>query len=283
MPAAWSREEVDAAVSDYFDMLVHELRQEPFSKAEHRRRLVGKLHDRTEKSVERKHSNISAVLIQLGYPFIQGYKPLSNYQGLLAQVVAERLESAAGLTSAVKASVEAPASAPRVTDYLIRLESPPPPMEMAQPVSRDVAAMLDRVRPPVNYLEREARNSLLGRAGEEFAVAFERARLRQLGADRLVDRVEHVAATRGDGLGFDVRSFNADGSDRFIEVKTTAYGKQTPFFVTRNELFVSKSHAREFQLYRLFDFRTDPRLYTVAGPIDQACTLDPVQYAARMK
>lgn len=280
--AAWSRSEVDAAVSDYFDMLVLELRNEPYSKAEHRRRLIGKLNGRSEGFIERKHSNISATLVQLGYPFLQGYKPLYNLQGLLAEVVAERLERADGLTQSVRTSAEAPAASPAIADYLVRLEDPPSPVEDSYTSSREEADILGRVRPPVNYLEREARNASLGRAGEEFVVNYERARLAQLGADRLVELVEHVAVTKGDGLGFDVRSFDADGSDMFIEVKTTGYGKQTPFFVSRNELSVSKALAREYHLYRVFGFRVDPRLYTLRGPIDQACVLEPVQYSARV-
>lgn len=280
--AVWSRSEVDAAVSDYFEMLILELRNEPYSKAEHRRRLIGKLNGRTEGSIERKHSNISAALVQLGYPFVQGYKPLYNLQGLLAEVVAERLESADGLTQSVRTSAEEPATPPAITDYLVRLEDPPPPAESNYTGSREVADVFGRIRPPVNYLEREARNASLGRAGEEFVVNFERARLAQLGADRLVDRVEHAAVTKGDGLGFDVRSFDADGSDMLIEVKTTGYGKQTPFFVSRNELFVSKANARDYYLYRVFAFRVNPRLYTLRGPIDQSCVLEPVQYSARV-
>ncbi len=280
--AVWSRGEVDAAVPDYFEMLILELRNEPYSKAEHRRRLMGKLSNRSEGSIERKHSNISAALVQLGYPFIKGYKPLYNFQRLLAEVVAERPESAEGLTQAVQASVEAPAQRASLTDFLIRLEDPPLPTEAAHTTSREVADILGRVRSPVNYLEREARNAALGRLGEEFVVDFERAWLTRLGCDRFVDRVEHVAVTKGDGLGFDVRSFDEDGSDKFIEVKTTAYGKQTPFYVSRNELLVSKASPREYHLYRVFDFRVDPRLYALRGPIDQACVLEPVQYSARV-
>lgn len=280
--AAWSRDEVDAAVSDYFEMLILELRNEPYSKAEHRRRLIGKLNGRTEGSIERKHSNISAALVQLGYPFVRGYKPLYNIQGLLAEVVAERLQSADGLTQSVRSSAEAPATQPAITDYLVRLEDPPPPADTGYTARLHEADVFGRIRPPVNYLEREAQNASLGRAGEEFVVDFERARLAQLGADRLVDRVEHVAVTKGDGLGFDVRSFDADGSDMFIEVKTTGYGKHTPFFVSRNELSTSKARAREYHLYRVFGFRVDPRLYTLRGPIDQACLLEPVQYSARI-
>ena len=74
----WSRQEVEATVRDYFDMLASELRGEPFNKAAHNRALRARLDDRTGGAVERKHQNISAVLIGLGFPYINGYKPLST-------------------------------------------------------------------------------------------------------------------------------------------------------------------------------------------------------------
>ena len=48
------------------------------------------LQGRSDPSIERKHQNISAVLLEMGLPFIDGYKPLRNYQRpLLPAVVAE--------------------------------------------------------------------------------------------------------------------------------------------------------------------------------------------------
>ena len=76
MPDDWSPHEVEAAVADYFDMLAKELRSEPFNKAQHNRHLQTLLADRPRGSIERKHQNISAILIELGYPYIDGYKPL---------------------------------------------------------------------------------------------------------------------------------------------------------------------------------------------------------------
>jgi hypothetical protein len=52
-----------------------------------------------------------------------------------------------------------------------------------------------------------------------------------------------------------------------IEVKTTKYGLETPFFVSRNEVATSERHANEYQVYRLFEFRAAPRLYTLPGSI----------------
>src|SRR6266576_5554080 len=106
--ADWSRLEVEATVADYFDMLALELRGEPFNKAEHNRNLARVLNGRTRGSIERKRQNISAVLIELGYPYIDGYKPLSNYQDLLREVIEERLLSTSALDNEIASLVASP-------------------------------------------------------------------------------------------------------------------------------------------------------------------------------
>lgn len=44
---------------------------------------------------------------------------------------------------------------------------------------------------------------------------------------------ECTARCRGGCSGIDILSFELDGSDRLVEVKTTRYGKYTPFFLSR--------------------------------------------------
>jgi hypothetical protein len=83
-------------------------------------------------------------------------------------------------------------------------------------------------------------------------------------------------------LGFDIRSFEAEGTDRLIEVKTTGFGRQTPFFVSRNELRVSQVRDAAYHLYRVFTYHADPRLFVLDGVLDHACSLSPVQYLARV-
>jgi len=39
-----------------------------------------------------------------------------------------------------------------------------------------------------------------------------------MGQPILADKVDHVSQSNGDGLGFDVLSYEADGKERFIEV-----------------------------------------------------------------
>jgi 5-methylcytosine-specific restriction protein A len=65
------------------------LNGEKYVKAHHRRELLKLLDGRTDAAVERKHQNISAILQKHGHPFIDGYKPLNAFQGLLEEVVLE--------------------------------------------------------------------------------------------------------------------------------------------------------------------------------------------------
>jgi hypothetical protein len=278
--ADWSKEEVEATVADYFAMLAAELSGIAYSKAEHRRRLISLLRDRSQQSIEFKHANISAVLIDLEFPYIAGYKPRSNYQGLLHRTIAERLTSDQQLVRLAAADAEKTILAPQVENILTALTDPPRPAISSQRLSDKIAQYSPL---PVNYLEREARNRALGLAGEEFVIRFEQARLTSLNRERLASKIQHVSRTRGDAEGFDVLSFEATGAERLIEVKTTKYGRDTPFFISRHELDTSESRSERYHLYRLFEFRQSPKLFTMQGALSSTCKLNPASYHARVK
>jgi len=267
-------------VADYFDMLAAELAGVPYSKAAHRRRLIALLDHRSEQSIEFKHANISAVLIELGFPYISGYRPRSNYQQLLYEIVAERLATSQTLLNIAAADVDLPMVVPEIDDILSVLVAPPssssPERTARQPTS---------FRPSfaVNYLEREARNRSLGAAGEEFVIAFERTRLTHSGKEALAAKIEHTSRMHGDAEGFDVLSFEESGAERLIEVKTTKYGRETPFFVSRNEVAVSEAQAPRYHLYRLFAFRAGPQMFMVNGALSQTCRLSASSFLATVQ
>jgi len=91
MSNVWSNIEVELIVADYFKMLSNELKGEAYSKATHRRAMLPLLANRSDGSVEFKHQNISAVLVNLGQPYIKGYLPRFNYQKILEDKVIEYL------------------------------------------------------------------------------------------------------------------------------------------------------------------------------------------------
>ena len=277
MNGSWSREEVEATVADYLQMLTMQFTGQQYNKSDHRRKLIRLLNNRSEGAIERKHQNISAVLIELGWPNIIGYKPLGNYQDLLYKVVVDRLKNSDRIDEAALAAVQMPATAPMPDDFSKVMVQPP---TLAHTLHEPDAAKI-RTAMKRDYIDREARNASLGQAGEEFVVHYERWRLISSGHGRLANKVEHVAKTQGDGLGFDVLSYDVTGKERFIEVKTTSFGKETPFFITKNEVDFSRSETEHFHLYRLFDFRKKPHLFSFRGAVDNHCHLDPFTFRAR--
>lgn len=279
MANEWSETEVEAAVGDYFAMLQKELAGQKYNKAEHRRGLREKLDGRSDGAVELKHQNISAVLIELGVPYIDGYKPRANYQrSVLPSAVQQYLGSHPELLDLFEADCQQVPAIPSVADFLAALESPPETERERASATAEKRGVY--VPAGINYLEREARNQSLGEAGEQFVLNFERARLVHLGKESLAGNVEQVSRTVGPGAGYDIRSFESDGTERYIEAKTTKYGKSTPFFVTPNEVEFSRRHARNYFLYRVFRFREVPGLYTLQGGIEDRCELRPSEYLA---
>jgi hypothetical protein len=270
----WTREEVEAVVEDYRHMLIQQYYGQVINKAEHNRRLRERLRGRSKASVEFKHRNISAVLVEIGFPgFLKGYVPSGNFQGLLHEVLTERLIEDPDFERAASHASDQPAVVPMGVDFGVWVEDPPAPRVMQQRADY-------RANSRVDYVAREARNRALGLAGEELVVAFERDRLERAGQGNRASLVDHYSQTHGDGAGFDVLSFEADGRERFIEVKTTSFAKSAPFYISRNEVGFSDEHPDQYRLYRLFEFRDVPKMFEVRGRMSDRLSLHPVSFLA---
>ena len=216
---------------------------------------------------------------ELGWPAVSGHKSLPNHQWHLIEVVEAQLPCNVTLQDAAQAAIERPAT-------MVPIENPAAiwvaVRSAASRVKEAPASYAARFSPGKrDYLAQEARNRSLGLAVEQFVLELEARRLYALNKKALSERVEHVSATQGDGLGYDVLSFEENGRERLIEVRITAFGELTPFFVSRNELARSETDAECYRLYRLFDFRERPRLFDLPGAIAAHCQLAPVSYLAR--
>ena len=278
---SWSDLEIAATVADYMKMLTLHLSGQHYNKSAHRRALREQLNHRSESAIELKHQNISAVLRDLNCLWIPGYKPRGNYQISLARYVETWINTHPEFDQASQAAVEQPAVVPVEIDYnSLVVEAPARPQGAKESPAPYAPTRLASKR---DYLAREARNSALGNAGELLVLHYEEFRLRQAGQSTLADRIEHVSSTQGDGLGYDILSFDASGKERFIEVKTTAFAKETPFFASKNEVAFSSEARNQFHLYRLFEFRRSPKLFTLAGRIGDYCDLDPVSYLCHLR
>lgn len=143
-------------------------------------------------------------------------------------------------------------------------ESLPPELNTATKKQK-----MKKVSCAVNWEERERRNRFLGEAGEIAVLELEREFLEKEGRADLADKVTHVAKL-DPSAGYDILSYTQSGQPIFIEVKTTTLGKNTPFFVSRNEVEVSKELKESYWVYRLYDFKYSPAsasFYKVQGSI----------------
>ena len=277
MSNSWSRTECEAIVADYLMMLYAECRGETYSKAEHRRLLKQQLQSRSDGSIEYKHQNISAILLKADHVYIRGYKPAWNYQALLEEVVVSRLEQTSKDIHAVEDTLSTRLPEQLSVPDLHSLFVSPPEMKVKHGVREKREFKPKRI----NYAEKEAWNRALGQRGEEFVLAVEKARLASLGREDLVQDIEWTSKEKGDGAGYDVRSFDGKTDEElFIEVKTTNSGMYQPFLITQNELLFSETNIERYALYRLFDFANVPSLFSLKGRITDHVQLEPRLYSA---
>lgn len=255
-------------------MLTKEIRGLNYNKSAHRRALLSQLNSRSNGSVEFKHQNISAVLLSHDLPYVSGYKPRWNYQAMLEEQLLSYLKDQNQLYKDF--SDFANSRLELNTDSIIRYDSicvkPPESRNFEEKRFRQSANGVK-----LNFLALEQNNKSIGYAGEKVVLNYERWRLKKIGRKDLVGKIQWVSQ-ENDAAGFDILSKSKDGEDIFIEVKSTTLGKETPFYFSQNENLFSKDNSDRFQLYRVFNLKTSPRLFTKTGCFDEICNYEPISY-----
>jgi hypothetical protein len=260
----WTDAEVRATVGDYLVMLTDEIAGRPYQKAAHRRDLRQQLSpSRTEAAIEFKHQNISAALADLGLPYIKGYRPRGNYQSALLEEIRRRLEAQPGLLGSMRLTETSTRSG-------LALREEPQPRR--RPYGRRGTH--------VDYGLLQEENRRLGQIGEKLVVEYERRRLKAAGRADLADQVRWVSREDGDGLGYDVLSFDSIGGQRHIEVKSTSLDSDAPFYLTSAELAFAHSNLYSYALYRVYGITNEPRFFRLAGAAVIGLEMVPVTYRA---
>jgi hypothetical protein len=264
----WQDDELDAIVADYFTMLDADLAGTPYVKSRHSAALMAQI-GRTHRSVEFKHQNISAVLDELGMAWIPGYKPKRNYQNAIFDAIDRYLTQH-------PAALSPSQNLPKILAYPAEIFVPPPTLMPNGPTPERLLCLIRKFDP----VERDHHNRSLGRAGEAFVVDVERRNLANANRSDLARKVRWIAAEDGDGAGYDVLSYNPDGQQRLIEVKTTNGSARTPFFLTRNECAAATERPADWRIYRVHLFARAPRIFTIAPPVENAVKLSPETWRA---
>lgn len=115
----------------------------------------------------------------------------------------------------------------------------------------------------IDFVKRDERNRGLGKEGELWALNYEKERTKG-------KEVVHISEELGDGAGFGILSVEEDGvTPRYIEVKTTTGGIDTPFFFSNNELQFSLENRDHYYIYRIYDFGKEDNLVIIHGGLDE--------------
>lgn len=272
--AHWSAEENVATVAAYLEMLTLQFRTEAYRKVDFTRR-VAEQTGRSTSAVEYKFRNVSAALQRLDLPWIPGFTPADNLQRSLLEETMRQFQGRTLEDDARDFVLAEPPQPQAGFEFTTTL--PPERVDFSSFARHRRALKLD-------YRRLEAANRELGLRGEQAVVTYERQRLIRAGREDLAARVRHASVDEGDGLGYDIASYDLSGETRFIEVKTTRRPSGARFYVSRNEVEFSREEKDRFSLYRVSNFTSDSaKIFTLDGAIDETCELTPTEFLAQAR
>lgn len=119
----------------------------------------------------------------------------------------------------------------------------------------------------------------IGLAGENWVVDYEKSELVNNGFNGLSKEVKRVSSTNI-AAGYDVLSYEFAGSEKFIEVKTTALSK-AEFFLSSNELEIAKEFKHRYWIYFVSEIFGTPKLHKIHNPsheINKSLYLTPINF-----
>lgn len=146
-----------------------------------------------------------------------------------------------------------------------------------------------KVHRKVNFEEVQAQRGVIGRAAEEFALAWEQERLEGIGLGHMIGKIED----RRDrpSYGYDFQSHSSSTQERYVEVKSVrklSNGLGYRFFLSENEFSVSllQDHFEHYYFYMVFfDSDSKPvRLTAIrADDLYRTCEMSPAVYSVQFE
>jgi len=127
-----------------------------------------------------------------------------------------------------------------------------------------------------DYASKQKRNKHWGDLGELWVLRYEKDHC----SSEFVNKISHASKSEGDGLGYDILSYDQNGHEKFIEVKTTTGNLNRPFFITGAEWQRSKKEPEKYFLYRLYNFNEKNKtadLLIIKGDLSKYC-INPTEF-----
>jgi len=125
----------------------------------------------------------------------------------------------------------------------------------------------------------------IGKKGEEFVLEYEKNNLISLDRSDLANKVKMISELDCTA-GFDILSYFDDGSEKYIEVKSTT-GNLNNFYLTINEFKVARELKESYYIYKVNNLYINPYIRKVVNPAEKIesgeLILKPSQYYVTMK
>ncbi len=135
----------------------------------------------------------------------------------------------------------------------------------------------------VDYSAIQSERDKVGALGEDIVLKMliEDSKKRKLKAPI------HVSKIEGDGLGYDIRAWDDNEQEIYIEVKTTKTCFPDRFDISKNELAVSRELGKQYKIYRVYNLDVQTgrcRLRIYNGPLlDEDYRFEPTSYKVYVK
>ena len=100
----------------------------------------------------------------------------------------------------------------------------------------------------------------VGRAGEEHVYNFEYKKLMDKGREDLAKQIVKQYENLSFFPGYDIKSFNEDGEEIYIEVKSTVSKGKDYFEISDNEVLAAKSLKDSYFIYQVTDALANPKI-----------------------
>lgn len=130
-----------------------------------------------------------------------------------------------------------------------------------------------------NFAKEAERSDKIGKLGESLALSYERKRLSDLGVTNVEEKVFLTSENPEYGNAFpcDIISLDVTNNEvLYIEVKTTKSGKNTPFYISKEEVSFSDKNKEHYKLYRVYNVmnaNSVPEFYITDGFVGDNFTL----------
>ena len=121
----------------------------------------------------------------------------------------------------------------------------------------------------------------LGDFGEELVLDYEKNRLKEKGLNDFIDKVKIVK----DGEGYDILSFDENGNEICIEVKTTKGNEKTPFYLSQNEKLFFEKNFNKYMIYRLYNYDLDNNYadFFIIKDFDKELLFQPTEFKVYLR